>query len=62
MDVAQAGGNTLKAANPLVDSPLASEARAVRLKAECHESRSWQSLILLGSGFSIFGGLLIVFA
>jgi hypothetical protein len=22
----------------------------------CHESRSWQSLILLGSGFSIFGG------
>src|SRR6266498_4003769 len=23
---------------------------------QCHESRSWQSLILLGSGFSIFGG------
>jgi hypothetical protein len=23
------------------------------LEAECHESRSWQSLILLGSGFSI---------
>ena len=22
----------------------------------CHESRSWQSWILLGSGFSIFGG------
>jgi hypothetical protein len=26
------------------------------LSCQCHESRSWQSLILLGSGFSIFGG------
>jgi hypothetical protein len=26
------------------------------LEAECHESGSWQSLIVLGSGFSIFGG------
>jgi hypothetical protein len=34
MDMAQAGGNTLKAANLLVDSPLASGAHAVRLKAE----------------------------
>src|SRR5262252_28200 len=27
----------------------------------CHASRSRQSLILLGSGFFIFGGLVIVF-
>jgi hypothetical protein len=28
----------------------------------CHEARSWQNLILLGSGCSLFGGLRIVFA
>ena len=34
VDVAQPAGNTLKAANLLVGSPLAAEPRPVRLKAE----------------------------